>query len=128
MSRDHPPDVQCRRDRDSADVLAALSGPTAHRRYMEQPVCRGARPIVERHDDRVDRSELAAAIHTTSLLVGTFQLRSGRTASEYFDKYRFESDPRLLRAIAEHASDHIPPDTEVTGLRLPADAAPATRM
>lgn len=71
------------------------------------------------HDDRVDRSELAAAIYTTSFLVGTFQLRSGRTASEYFDKYRFESDPRLLRAIAEHAADHIPPDTEVlAGLEL----------
>jgi orotate phosphoribosyltransferase len=67
----------------------------------------------------VERSELAAAIYTTSLLVGTFRLRSGRTASEYFDKYRFESDPRLLRAIAEQAAHHIPPDTEVlAGLEL----------
>jgi orotate phosphoribosyltransferase len=71
------------------------------------------------HDGRVDRSELAAAIHTASHLVGTFQLRSGRTASEYFDKYRFESDPVLLRAIAEHAADRIPPGTEVlAGLEL----------
>jgi orotate phosphoribosyltransferase len=67
----------------------------------------------------VDRSELAAAIYATSHLVGTFQLRSGRTASEYFDKYRFESDPIVLRAVAEHAADHIPPDTEVlAGLEL----------
>jgi orotate phosphoribosyltransferase len=73
----------------------------------------------ERHDDRVDRSDLAAAIYTTSLLVGTFQLRSGRTANEYFDKYRFESDPALLRAIAEHAAELIPPNTEVlAGLEL----------
>lgn len=73
----------------------------------------------ERHDGWVDRSELAAAIYTTSLLVGTFQLRSGRTASEYFDKYRFESDPLLLRAIAEQAADRIPPGTEVlAGLEL----------
>jgi orotate phosphoribosyltransferase len=73
----------------------------------------------ERHDDRVDRSDLAAAIYTTSLLVGTFQLRSGRTASEYFDKYRFESDPVLLRAVAEHAAELIPPNTEVlAGLEL----------
>jgi orotate phosphoribosyltransferase len=71
------------------------------------------------HDDNVDRSELAAAIHTTSHLVGVLQLRSGRTASEYFDKYRFESDPILLRAIAELAADQIPPGTEVlAGLEL----------
>jgi orotate phosphoribosyltransferase len=71
------------------------------------------------HDDRVDRSELAAAIYATSHLVGTFQLRSGRTATEYFDKYRFESDPVLLRAIAEQAADRIPPGTEVlAGLEL----------
>jgi orotate phosphoribosyltransferase len=67
----------------------------------------------------VDRSELAAAIYTKSHLVGAFQLRSGRTASEYFDKYRFESDPILLRAVAEQAADHIPPGTEVlAGLEL----------
>jgi orotate phosphoribosyltransferase len=71
------------------------------------------------HDERVDRSELAAAIYRTSLLTGTFQLRSGRTASEYFDKYRFESDPVLLRAVAEQAAGRIPPDTEMlAGLEL----------
>lgn len=31
----------------------------------------------------------------------------------YFDKYRFESDPRLLRSIAELMMDHIPQDAEV---------------
>ena len=67
----------------------------------------------------MDRSELAAAIYRTSLRIGTFQLRSGRTATEYFDKYRFESDPVLLRAVAEQAADHIPPDTEMlAGLEL----------
>ena len=38
-------------------------------------------------------------------LVGRFRLRSGRTADEYFDKYRFEADPVLLRAIAEQAAE-----------------------
>ena len=72
-----------------------------------------------RRDDGVDRSELAAVIYATSHLVGAFQLRSGRTTGEYFDKYRFESDPVLLRAIAEQAADHVPPDTEVlAGLEL----------
>jgi orotate phosphoribosyltransferase len=67
----------------------------------------------------VDRPELAAAIFATSHLVGAFRLRSGRTASEYFDKYRFESDPILLRAVAEQAAEHIPSGTEVlAGLEL----------
>lgn len=52
-------------------------------------------------------------------LVGEFQLRSGRTATEYFDKYRFESQPELLSAIAEHASVLVPEGTEVVaGLEL----------
>jgi orotate phosphoribosyltransferase len=77
------------------------------------------RGVDDWHDDGVDRSELAAAIYATSHLVGAFQLRSGRTASEYFDKYRFESDPILLRAIAEQAAAQIPPGTEVlAGLEL----------
>jgi orotate phosphoribosyltransferase len=67
------------------------------------------------HDGGVDRSELAAAMYRASHLVGAFRLRSGRTATEYFDKYRFESDPVLLRAVAEHAADLIPPGTEVLG-------------
>lgn len=41
------------------------------------------------------------------------------TASEYFDKYRFESDPSLLSAIAEHLAPLIPPETEaLAGLEL----------
>lgn len=73
----------------------------------------------QRDDSCVDHSELAAAMYRTSHLVGTFQLRSGRTANEYFDKYRFESDPTLLRAIAEQAAGRIPPGTEVlAGLEL----------
>jgi orotate phosphoribosyltransferase len=67
----------------------------------------------------VDRRELAAAMYRTSHLVGTFQLRSGRTATEYFDKYRFEADPMLLRAIAEQAAGLVPAGTEVlAGLEL----------
>ena len=52
-------------------------------------------------------------------LVGRFRLRSGRTADEYFDKYRFEADPVLLRAIAEQAAELVPAGTEVlAGLEL----------
>jgi hypothetical protein len=48
-----------------------------------------------------NRSALAKAIAARSLLHGEFRLRPGARATEYFDKYRFESDPTLLRVIAE---------------------------
>mgnify|MGYP001151500943 CR=1 FL=1 len=68
---------------------------------------------------RVERRELAAAIFQTSHLTGTFELRSGTTATEYFDKYRFESNPELLRAIAAEAAGRVPAGTEVlAGLEL----------
>ena len=67
----------------------------------------------------VNRRDLAQAIFRVSHLTGTFQLRSGRTATEYFDKYRFEADPALLRAIAAEAADLVPAGTDVlAGLGL----------
>lgn len=65
------------------------------------------------------RTELAAEIHRVSHLEGNFVLRSGATATRYFDKYRFESDPRLLRAICEAMLPLVPPGTEaLAGLEL----------
>lgn len=52
-------------------------------------------------------SSLAQRVYQASHLTGTFQLRSGATSSEYFDKYRFEADPTLLRKIAERLSAKI---------------------
>lgn len=67
----------------------------------------------------MDRHRLAAAIYASSHLTGTFLLRSGATSTEYFDKYRFESDPELLVAISEALAPLIPADTEVlAGLEL----------
>ena len=40
--------------------------------------------------------ELARDIDDRCRLTGEFTLRSGLVASEYFDKYLFESDPVLL--------------------------------
>ena len=45
----------------------------------------------------VDRRTLARDLYRVSHLRGSFRLRSGRMADEYFDKYLFESDPALLR-------------------------------
>lgn len=48
----------------------------------------------------MDRTQLARRIYAASHLTGTFTLRSGVVSNEYFDKYRFESDPQLLADIA----------------------------
>jgi orotate phosphoribosyltransferase len=49
----------------------------------------------------VDRAELARRIRTLARLTGRFTLRSGLVTDLYWDKYRFEADPTLLRAIAD---------------------------
>lgn len=65
------------------------------------------------------RTELARAITDRSLLRGEFLLRSGRTSNEYFDKYLFESDPQLLRAVAEALAPLVPDGVEaLAGLEL----------
>jgi orotate phosphoribosyltransferase len=63
----------------------------------------------------MNRRELAAAIYRTSHLTGTFRLRSGATSSEYFDKYRFESDPRLLSEIATALAGLVPSGVQALG-------------
>lgn len=67
----------------------------------------------------MDRFALAAAVHARSHLTGSFRLRSGAISHEYFDKYRFEADPGLLREIATHLAPLVPDGTEVlAGLEL----------
>jgi orotate phosphoribosyltransferase len=62
-----------------------------------------------------DHPLLAADIDARCRLRGEFTLRSGVVASEYFDKYLFESDPALLRRVAEAMVGLIPADTELLG-------------
>jgi orotate phosphoribosyltransferase len=58
-------------------------------------------------------------VHDASHLTGEFVLRSGRTATEYFDKYRFEADPVLLDAVAAAMAPLVPPGTQVlAGLEM----------
>ena len=67
----------------------------------------------------MDRKELAREIFRTSHLVGNFTLRSGQVSNEYFDKYLFESDSKLLAEIATQLSTLIPEGTEIlAGLEL----------
>jgi len=64
-------------------------------------------------------SGLARRIYDRSHLTGEFRLRSGVVSGEYFDKYLFESDPALLREVAEALADLLPDDAEaVAGLEL----------
>ena len=64
-------------------------------------------------------SDLARQVNDVSRLSGTFVLRSGRTATEYFDKYQFEADPRLLDQLAEQMAVLVPEGTEVlAGLEM----------
>ena len=56
---------------------------------------------------------LAATIKKISQLHGTFVLRSGKTSTTYFDKYRFEADPRVLAQIAAALAAFVPTDTQV---------------
>ena len=63
--------------------------------------------------------ELARRVYAASHLTGTFVLRSGATSNEYFDKYRFESDPRLLRELAEAMAGLLPEGADgLAGLEL----------
>lgn len=65
------------------------------------------------------RTDVARRIHAAAHLTGTFTLRSGRTATEYFDKYRFEADPVLLDDIAGRMAPLVPSGTEVlAGLEM----------
>jgi orotate phosphoribosyltransferase len=67
----------------------------------------------------MDRAALAKEICESAYLTGTFTLRSGKVSNHYFDKYLFESNPVLLKAISEHLSALIPHETEVlAGLEM----------
>ena len=67
----------------------------------------------------MQRQALARAITDRALIHGQFLLRSGATSTEYFDKYMFESDPQLLRAIAEALAPLVPTGIDaLAGLEL----------
>ncbi len=66
-----------------------------------------------------DLDALADDVNAVARLTGTFTLRSGQIATEYFDKYRFEAQPLLLGRIAAALAPMVPPGTEVlAGLEM----------
>lgn len=67
----------------------------------------------------MEKQALAASIYKIANIRGEFKLRSGRTSEQYFDKYRFESQPKLLWAIAEKMAPLVPESTEIlAGLEM----------
>lgn len=65
------------------------------------------------------KSNLASRIYEAAHLSGEFVLRSGKISSEYFDKYLFESQPTLLRDIAQALRSLMPAEVDaLAGLEL----------
>lgn len=65
------------------------------------------------------KQELAKAVFDICHLKGSFLLRSGQTSSEYFDKYQFEAQPRLLAEIAKLIAPLVPKNTDyLAGLEI----------
>ena len=63
--------------------------------------------------------DLARAIYDRAHLTGDFRLRSGAMSGEYFDKYRFEADPKLLREVCDALAPLVPDDVDaLAGLEL----------
>jgi orotate phosphoribosyltransferase len=59
--------------------------------------------------------DLARDVDARCRLTGEFTLRSGQVASEYFDKYLFETDPTLLARVVSAMAPLLPERTELLG-------------
>jgi len=59
-----------------------------------------------------EREALARDLVAASYLKGDFVLRSGKRSNRYFDKFLFETDPRLLKRLGRHLAGLIPKETE----------------
>jgi orotate phosphoribosyltransferase len=72
----------------------------------------------------VNREELAGRLREVAYLEGDFVLRSGRRSRYYLDKYRFETQPELLRPLGELLAatvrEHEPEAVRLAGPELGA--------
>lgn len=80
----------------------------------------------------MDRIELAKRIRETAYLEGEFTLRSGRKSNYYLDKYLFETQPDILRALGEMFAAYVQDSTtliagaELGGVSLAAATSMAS--
>ena len=70
---------------------------------------------------------LGALLVEHALLEGDFVLRSGRRSSYYLDKYRFETQPELLRQLGERIAAVVH-EVEPTAVRLAGPALGAVAL
>jgi orotate phosphoribosyltransferase len=80
---------------------------------------RSARPDDEASD--LEAEDLAKRLLEASELHGDFLLSSGKRSTVYFDKFRFLTEPELLRATAHAVAGLVPGGT--THLAAPEGAA-----
>src|SRR4051794_22766394 len=67
------------------------------------------------------RDQLAKRIADVSLLRGEFTLRSGRKSNYYLDKYRFETQPDVLRELGQMFATKVTVDVDrIAGAELGA--------
>lgn len=70
---------------------------------------------------------LGRVIAERALLEGDFVLRSGKRSSWYLDKYRFETEPEILRALGESLADAVS-EFEPNAVRLAGPALGAVAL
>ena len=79
----------------------------------------------------MNRTDLARRIRESAYLEGDFTLRSGRKSKYYLDKYLFETQPDILRALGDLFATSVRPTTtliagaELGGVALAAAASMA---
>lgn len=61
----------------------------------------------------MDIENLAQLVKDTALLTGEFILSSGRKSNYYLDKYRIETQPDILSAVAEGLIPKLPSNTDI---------------
>ena len=89
------------------------------------PECIDALPVAQILAG-MTRDELARRIAEVSLLRGEFTLRSGRKSNYYLDKYLFETQPDILKALGEMFAKHVGPNVDrIAGAELGAVALAA---
>ena len=71
--------------------------------------------------------ELGRLLVERALLEGDFVLRSGRRSSWYLDKYRFETEPELLRALGRRLAEAVAA-SEPEAVRLAGPALGAVAL
>jgi len=80
----------------------------------------------------MERTQLAKRIRETAYLEGEFTLRSGRKSNYYLDKYLFETQPDILKALGEMFATYVQDSTtliagaELGGVSLAAATSMAS--